>query len=391
MSEKMPEKMYDNNENCFLREFRLFFILLRVFGIEMPGHSSQTKEIMEDKKMKLIPCFHAFLRCILILILCLATINAILWLIILPRGSKEIASTFLTLSVELFYVLIFRRRQAIMRITERLRKIWNTLKPRYNVIRMEREKWMYTFYFIFIQVLFVIWSIMFSSAVHMRAENLQKFFEGLKFPSYLSFFLSWVILITELLFSFITKLIFSAFVIYYSLICRVIRLLFGHLLDVLRRPMFIQELRNLLENYEKITKSMRKVDKEFSLPAFITIITSMIGLFWGGYRLAFRQHMSNEYLISLVCSVSCYLTFQLLIMISASMANEMEKKARSSIKCLKCRVSRDLRETKFKAVCTKESSLTLWKIYVLDRSLLITSFGTLLTYGILIGTLGEEG
>ncbi|GFW25955.1 hypothetical protein TNCV_1329111 [Trichonephila clavipes] len=106
MSSKMPKKMYDNGENCFLREFRLFFILLRVFGIEMPGHSPQTKQIMEDKKSKLISCFYDFLRYILILILCLATVNAILWLIILPRGSKEIANTFLTLSVELFYVLM---------------------------------------------------------------------------------------------------------------------------------------------------------------------------------------------------------------------------------------------------------------------------------------------
>ncbi|GFS49930.1 uncharacterized protein TNIN_63591 [Trichonephila inaurata madagascariensis] len=114
-----------------------------------------------------------------------------------------------------------------------------------------------------------------------------------------------------------------------------------------------------------------------------------MGLFWGGYRLAFMKHMRSEYFVSLVFTASCYLTFQLPIMISASMTNEMEKKARNTIKCLKCKVPHDLRETKFKEVSTKESDLTLWKIYVLDRSLLITSFGTLLSYGILLGTLGK--
>ncbi|GFQ69250.1 uncharacterized protein TNCT_305141 [Trichonephila clavata] len=354
----------------------------------MPRYSSQTKQKMEAEKTKLISCLYDYLRYILFVIFCLATVTSILWLTILPRGSKEIANTFLTLSVQLFYMLIFRRRQAIKRIIERLRKLLNTLMPRYN-FSLKREKWICTFYFLFVQVLFVVWSIMFSSAVRLRSKDLQRSFERLEFSSHLSFVLSLVILITELLFSFITKLIFSSFVIYYSLICRVIRLLFGHLLQILRRQMFIQEHKYLLENYEKIMKIMRKVDKEFSLLAFITIIMSMIGLFWGGYILAFRKHLSSTYFISLVCSVSCYLTFQLLIMISASMINEMEKKTRNSMKRLKCRVSRDLRETKFKEVCSKKSYLTLWKIYVLDRSLLITSFGTLLTYGILLGTLGE--
>ncbi|GFR19893.1 hypothetical protein TNCT_616951 [Trichonephila clavata] len=139
MKDKMPVKMYDNAKKCFLWEFRLFFNLLRVFGIEIPRHSSQTKQKIEDKKEKLISCFSAYLRYILIVVFCLATVNSILWLIILPRGSKEIANTFLTLSVELFYVLIFRRRQEMRRITERLRKILNTMSHRITLAWRERN------------------------------------------------------------------------------------------------------------------------------------------------------------------------------------------------------------------------------------------------------------
>ncbi|GFW25951.1 uncharacterized protein TNCV_1329071 [Trichonephila clavipes] len=135
---------------------------------------------------------------------------------------------------------------------------------------------------------------------------------------------------------------------------------------------------------------MRNIDKELSFPTFAIIIVNMVGLFWEGYRLAFRNYMSAAFMVCIVSSGICYLMFQLLIMISASMTNEMAEEVKSSLLCIKYRFPPDLRETKLKEVCTKKSNLTLWKIYVMDRSVLITSFGTLLTYGILIGTLGEE-
>ncbi|GBM02600.1 hypothetical protein AVEN_249532-1, partial [Araneus ventricosus] len=34
--------------------------------------------------------------------------------------------------------------------------------------------------------------------------------------------------------------------------------------------------------------------------------------------------------------------------------------------------------------------MTLWKIYIRDKSFLISSLGTLLTYGMLLGTLGND-
>ncbi|GFQ93321.1 uncharacterized protein TNCT_64721 [Trichonephila clavata] len=132
------------------------------------------------------------------------------------------------------------------------------------------------------------------------------------------------------------------------------------------------------------------MDKVLSFPTFIAILMSMIGLFWGGYRLAFKKYVSNKYLVSQACSASCYFTFQLLIMISASMTNEMAKKVKNTLQCLKYRFPRDVREKKFKEVIMMDSNLTLWKIYVLDRSLVIKVISTLLTFGILIGALGES-
>ncbi|GIZ04642.1 hypothetical protein CEXT_164861 [Caerostris extrusa] len=36
-----------------------------------------------------------------------------------------------------------------------------------------------------------------------------------------------------------------------------------------------------------------------------------------------------------------------------------------------------------------QTALTLWKIYRIDKSLLISAIGTLISYGILVGTLGS--
>ncbi|GFW48147.1 hypothetical protein TNCV_4937531 [Trichonephila clavipes] len=44
---------------------------------------------------------------------------------------------------------------------------------------------------------------------------------------------------------------------------------------------------------------------------------------------------------------------------------------------------------RLKEYLTRETHLTLWKIYVIDMPLVITSFGTLLTYGMLLGTVGK--
>ncbi|GFQ84453.1 uncharacterized protein TNCT_228171 [Trichonephila clavata] len=386
MGDKMRGKMYNKVENRFTREFRLFFTFLQVFGIEIPNHSSQTKT-MEVRGRKLISSFNPYPRYVLIVIFFLASINGIIWIIVLPKELKKAVQTFLTLLKVFFSALIFKKRRAIAQITEDLRKMLNALRPQFN-FRM--EKWMCAVYFIFIQILFATWNIMYGFVALRRSEISEEFFKEMGFPSHLPFFCSLILVISEFCFSFITKFIILLFVIYYSLVCRVIRLLFGRILDLLRLQIFIQEHENLLDNYEKITKSMIKVDKALCFPTFVAITASMIELFWTGYRLAFRKYITNKYVVGHVCTLNFNLTFQLLIMISASMTNEMAKKAKDTLQCMKFRIPPDLRKTKLKEVCTKESDLTLWKIYVVDRSLLITSFGTLLTYGILIGTLGEE-
>ncbi|GFY60785.1 uncharacterized protein TNIN_107371 [Trichonephila inaurata madagascariensis] len=148
----------------------------------------------------------------------------------------------------------------------------------------------------------------------------------------------------------------------------------------------------LLVEYEDITRCMRSMDEHLSLPAFLAVFFTMTGLFWGGYRIAFNSGMAKNHFLSLIIPLIFYLSVQLLIMVSASVTNELANRVRRVMECLPYQNSTQdpKRIFKFKKILNHDDSLTLWKVYSMDRSLVITSIGTLLTYGILIGTLGKD-
>ncbi|GIY97699.1 hypothetical protein CEXT_553341 [Caerostris extrusa] len=79
-------------------------------------------------------------------------------------------------------------------------------------------------------------------------------------------------------------------------------------------------------------------------------------------------------------------------MISGAKTNEMVERAKLAVQRLSHRITDIDKESKsnMKINFLLENRFTLWKAYVLDRSLIITSLGALLTYGILIGTLDME-
>ncbi|GFY42166.1 hypothetical protein TNIN_205751 [Trichonephila inaurata madagascariensis] len=118
----------------------------------------------------------------------------------------------------------------------------------------------------------------------------------------------------------------------------------------------------------------------------------MMGTFWAAYRLAFRKTLTAEYFFFKLCLIIINISTQLLIMLSASLTNELTEEATRRMQCLLCRIPAAKREIKcnLKDDLTQPNSLTLWKIYVMDRSLIISSYASLLTFGILLGALGNS-
>ncbi|GFR10062.1 uncharacterized protein TNCT_534451 [Trichonephila clavata] len=173
--------------------------------------------------------------------------------------------------------------------------------------------------------------------------------------------------------------------------CICIQDIMDRLLNNFNSACLLEEIYNLLYTYDDIAKWMCAMDGEFSFLAFVTIVSSMTGLFWRGYSFAFHSNASREGVLVMICSTMLYLSFQLQIMISASTTNELSRKIRSIVKNVALQISSKcqtlgliLRRNSY-----QHFTLTLWKIYAVDKALIISTLGTLLTYGMLLGTLGK--
>ncbi|GBN80964.1 hypothetical protein AVEN_210747-1 [Araneus ventricosus] len=117
----------------------------------------------------------------------------------------------------------------------------------------------------------------------------------------------------------------------------------------------------------------------------------MTGIFWAGYRMAFYQTSSSEELYSSVCSLSYFVLLQMTLMTSAALTNEVKNRTKRLVKCLPYRMPPIRKQILcvIKANYQQDNNLTLWQFYVFDRAAVIASIGCLVTYGILLGTLGK--
>ncbi|GBO00955.1 hypothetical protein AVEN_266428-1 [Araneus ventricosus] len=116
---------------------------------------------------------------------------------------------------------------------------------------------------------------------------------------------------------------------------------------------------------------------------------SMILLFFAGYQIAFETFELPMYL--LFTHAACALSHLLLIMVPASITNEAAKTVKRIVRSLPYEMPNSDKELKFgiQKCLFQWKFLSLWNIYVLDRSLIFTAIGTLFTYGILLGSLGK--
>ncbi|KAF8771165.1 Exosome complex component RRP41 like protein [Argiope bruennichi] len=166
----------------------------------------------------------------------------------------------------------------------------------------------------------------------------------------------------------------------------------AHLIHQDNQDYSYEDVKQRLVIYFKASKSMNGMDEDFAFPAFLTILLTMIGLFWGGYRIAFSASMDSEGKTALIFSGYFYLWNHCLILIPAALANEAANKAENVAKCLPYQIPAKNRHLKFllRKNLKWNNRFSLWEFYVIDRSILIASFGTLLTYGIILGSLGKE-
>ncbi|GFS49932.1 uncharacterized protein TNIN_63601 [Trichonephila inaurata madagascariensis] len=196
----------------------------------------------------------------------------------------------------------------------------------------------------------------------------------------------------ELLFYFITCTVLSIFAVYYGLTCEFIRHIYQQLLNKLKSNCFLQDMEDLIDIYGEIENCMSYMDEKLSLPAFLLVVMNMSGLFWASYKIAYFSDMNDCYFISMICFTIFHSSIQLLMIVSASITNESVNKMKCLVRRLPYLFPMHYGEIKFKLKqnLMQDNNLTLWKTYVIDRSLAIASLGVLLTYGFLIGNLRKD-
>ncbi|GFS43337.1 uncharacterized protein TNIN_368381 [Trichonephila inaurata madagascariensis] len=190
--------------------------------------------------------------------------------------------------------------------------------------------------------------------------------------------------------SYVTVIIaLSVFVTYYSLTCSFVRDVFKCLLVQMHRFESSNDFKKLHSTHEGILRKLNDMDSEFSFLAFVTILINTSSLFWDVYRIAFYKNTGSAYL-HFTLSGTFYLVLLFVLIISGSASNELANEVRVLIQCLPRESAKNEQNINFfKKTLLQDNGLTLWKIYVMDRSLLISLFGTLLSYGIMLGTLGQ--
>lgn len=182
-----------------------------------------------------------------------------------------------------------------------------------------------------------------------------------------------------------------ALTIFFSSICKSISSLFRELFRQLQTENGKKYYVNILKAYEGITDLVSSMNGYFSFQVFAVVVSSMGGLFWVNYNIIFIPTKDiNGYLYS-ICAGTHYIFLIVAILLSASSANQAGWMARDALAALPAKFPANRREIKenIRDCCRRKVSLTLWNAYVIDRTLMISLFGSLITYGILVATLGS--
>ncbi|GFU06020.1 uncharacterized protein NPIL_164481 [Nephila pilipes] len=113
----------------------------------------------------------------------------------------------------------------------------------------------------------------------------------------------------------------------------------------------------------------------------------MIGLFWSSYGFVFLSSKDFAMLYVTISSIAFYFMILLMVILPAAAANQVGIQARNIVISLPGWFPKQYGKLSMhvRKHFTQEDFLTLWKIYKIDKSLLISALGTLLTYGFLVG------
>ncbi|GFU47391.1 uncharacterized protein NPIL_82421 [Nephila pilipes] len=135
---------------------------------------------------------------------------------------------------------------------------------------------------------------------------------------------------------------------------------------------------------------MESLEDCMCFSALALVVYSVVGLFWMCYGMVFVSMGSYQYyLFSILGEVNYSMLLGMLIF-PASAVNNASYAATEAVRSLPGRIPQHYNEIKIilRREYKQRISLTLGRIYEIDKSLLISMIGVLMNYGILVATLG---
>ncbi|GFV49423.1 uncharacterized protein TNCV_1634971 [Trichonephila clavipes] len=387
-------RVHDSPDYSLLNEYFLLFRLLRMIGIkvaEYDGNKTNNNPQnykTRNVKQRAVHCFENCWKYFVFSIVYARNLVSVLQLMFVKDTKVDVMRVFQSFLFTVIYTSIYRKRQAMLRISKGIGCIYRQLPNR----NLKSKKLLFAGGLVLVAIILIIRLILIFGIPKNNKEFRNKFYKS--FYEKDAHSTGYVYLVLLLLFiessSFIIAIIaLSIFVTYYSLTCSFIGNVFKRLLIGMHGLDTFTELKILLYIYKDIMYKLKDMDSEFSFLAFVSVLINTSGLFWYGYKIAFYTNEISGCMLYILSGTS-YMILLLQLMISASDLNELGKEIRVLIQCLPQETAESQPKVNFfKKTLLQDNGLTLWKIYVMNRSLVICTFGTLLTYGIMLGTLGK--
>ncbi|GFS75104.1 uncharacterized protein NPIL_637241 [Nephila pilipes] len=172
---------------------------------------------------------------------------------------------------------------------------------------------------------------------------------------------------------------------YYGFVCFYLRFLLRKLEQYARNASG-DRYQHIIHTYLKIIHTVKFLEDYLCFSAFATVVSSMSGLFYANYSLLFASIGDLQHFLALLSGEIFFSTFIVMIIVPASAVNDALLSTKKALIFLTRIRPQHFNEVTL-IISSEEVSLTLWKIYKIRKSLIISALGTLLSYGILVATL----
>lgn len=338
---------------------------------------------------KLYHCIINFPKYIFSVCMIYSIVSELMWSIVLSEKKSEVAVLCILLLQGSAHICVYRKRRHIVSGLRKLSQITTILLQPGDLRK-------YKLYIIAYSSLCNLALLAMASLLFMsyeKEEMLRQTCSGLKTYTGIRNAEEYCFLSRKInMFLFLPALscMILPFVGYYSFMCVFLKQIFVKL-ELQLRKSTDQDCRKLLRIYEETIGVVSFVDEHFSYPAFVAVLTTMVGLFRAGYCIAFDPNKELVHNLYSYISGMFYLFYMLCVILAASSATEAARRAREVVLSLPGMFPSSYAELKVlvRNNLKRDVTLTLWNTYVIDRSLLVSAIGSLMTYGILVATFGN--